>query len=553
LLVLGSFLLLHHSWQYYPFFSDDAFISLRYADRLLEGKGLTWTDGERVEGYSNLLWTVSTAALGALGLDLVTAGRAACLLGSIAALWAILVYGRNHHPQSRLAGITGAALMATTGSLAVWTLGGLEATFHAALICWAVVLITNQRFLSDRRLALGTGLVLGLLALNRPDGFLMTGAAVAAVILLGRIEKQGVWKTLLPMVAIPILFFATQTGVRWLYYGELVPNTYHAKFALTAHRFESAATYLSTGGTAHMALAAALVVGLLALALRLIPTLNPDANQKIKGAFPNVELPIEIEILSPKEKETLIRLGVGMTFTLAWLGLVFLGGGDIFPGWRHLVPVIPLVIMMISDLAATAQEAGRIKSPEIWLLVGLLACANLSSQSDKENLRAKTEWWVWLGKVTGEQLNRAWGKSAEKPLVAVTSAGAVSFYSKLPTLDMFGLNDRNLTRNKSEKFGQGVQAHELFNLGYVMGRKPDVIISHVGGAVPEFDMINDPEFVENYELVRFPYDPAGGRLEKGFHTHAWVRKEKLGQLLAEAPDIDVVGWKYWERWAKPRL
>ncbi len=32
----------------YPhFFVDDAFISLRYADRLLEGKGLTYTDGER--------------------------------------------------------------------------------------------------------------------------------------------------------------------------------------------------------------------------------------------------------------------------------------------------------------------------------------------------------------------------------------------------------------------------------------------------------------------------------------------------------------------------
>ncbi|MGB3965886.1 MAG: hypothetical protein WBO45_04080, partial [Planctomycetota bacterium] len=58
-----------------PFFSDDAFISLRYAQRLLAGDGLTWTDGEAVEGYSNLLWVLATAGLGALGVDLVTAAR----------------------------------------------------------------------------------------------------------------------------------------------------------------------------------------------------------------------------------------------------------------------------------------------------------------------------------------------------------------------------------------------------------------------------------------------------------------------------------------------
>ena len=41
-----------------PFIADDAFISLRYARRLLDGHGLTWTDGQPVEGYSNLLWVL---------------------------------------------------------------------------------------------------------------------------------------------------------------------------------------------------------------------------------------------------------------------------------------------------------------------------------------------------------------------------------------------------------------------------------------------------------------------------------------------------------------
>jgi hypothetical protein len=40
--------------------SDDAYISFRYAENLANGLGLVFNRGERVEGYSNFLWTVWT-------------------------------------------------------------------------------------------------------------------------------------------------------------------------------------------------------------------------------------------------------------------------------------------------------------------------------------------------------------------------------------------------------------------------------------------------------------------------------------------------------------
>ena len=40
------------------FFYDDAFITFRYAANLAHGHGLVFNPGERVEGYSNFLWTV---------------------------------------------------------------------------------------------------------------------------------------------------------------------------------------------------------------------------------------------------------------------------------------------------------------------------------------------------------------------------------------------------------------------------------------------------------------------------------------------------------------
>ncbi len=48
--LLSALVLLLHARSYLPLVYDDSLISLRYAKRLLQGHGLTWTDGEVVEG-----------------------------------------------------------------------------------------------------------------------------------------------------------------------------------------------------------------------------------------------------------------------------------------------------------------------------------------------------------------------------------------------------------------------------------------------------------------------------------------------------------------------
>jgi len=43
------------------FVQDDAFISFRYARNWVNGHGLVFNPGERVEGYTNFLWTLLCA------------------------------------------------------------------------------------------------------------------------------------------------------------------------------------------------------------------------------------------------------------------------------------------------------------------------------------------------------------------------------------------------------------------------------------------------------------------------------------------------------------
>ena len=77
--------------MFLPFIADDALISLRYSERAAQGLGLTWTTGERTEGYTNLLWVLLnvpafwrpidplrwTRALGRWGMALAVAGLVA--------------------------------------------------------------------------------------------------------------------------------------------------------------------------------------------------------------------------------------------------------------------------------------------------------------------------------------------------------------------------------------------------------------------------------------------------------------------------------------------
>lgn len=134
---INAVLLWVHAQLYRGFLSDDALISMRYSERLLEGFGLTWTDGIPVEGYSNLLWVLLTAGLGALGMNLVDAVRTLGLAGNISVLFAILYL--YLHVQPHNSGAVASAKVSslwplvlaqlfwlTLGSTAVWSMGGLE-------------------------------------------------------------------------------------------------------------------------------------------------------------------------------------------------------------------------------------------------------------------------------------------------------------------------------------------------------------------------------------------------------------------------------------------
>lgn len=209
-------------------FSDDAYISFRYAENLTNGLGLVFNRGERVEGYSNFLWTIWTAAgmkLGAGPEGWSLAWGLACYAASIVLLALI---------ARRLAGAAAGAAVVPAGALlaalhpawSYFATSGLETSLFTFLALLGFFVVTWK----GARPAAIAGAVFALLAMTRPDGPIL--ALPAGLYLL--LAQRGTHRRARAVLSFGVAFAALwvpYTLWRVSYYGSFFPNTYYAKSA----------------------------------------------------------------------------------------------------------------------------------------------------------------------------------------------------------------------------------------------------------------------------------------------------------------------------------
>src|SRR3954463_16235411 len=81
-------------WALRGFLTDDAWISVRYAENLADGEGFVWNPGgPRVEGFSNPLLVAVEALAHAVGWSAPGAARALGVLSGLACV--VVVYARG--------------------------------------------------------------------------------------------------------------------------------------------------------------------------------------------------------------------------------------------------------------------------------------------------------------------------------------------------------------------------------------------------------------------------------------------------------------------------
>lgn len=473
--VCATVVLSLHAWYYHRFMVDDAFISLRYSDRLIHGLGLTWNDGEVVEGYSNLLWVLGCALLGRLGLDLIVAARVLGSLGTAAAIGALIWVHRGHTARQALPGFTAALALSLSGSVAIWTVGGLEQPLLAALLAWALALSFPLLEESEPRITrlLGVGFLLGLIVITRSDGAVFTLALCLGIVASRGLGPKAV-RVALMLALLPLLFFIGQLAFRLAYYHEWLPNSAYAKVSFTPSRMWTGIGY---------------VCGAIYLAGLLVPS------------FMAFRL---------ARKSSLRKRACFLGIVLAvWFGYLVVVGGDFFPGRRHLFPAV-VVLAYLSAISFTIliPRQGSLR-PVLWGGTFCLVTLIVFQFLDPKNALARNERWVWDGECIGDLLAEAFG--AERPLLAVDPAGCVPYFSHLPSVDMLGINDHYLAHHRPGNFGKGVLGHELGNGPYVLSRRPDLVLFNLptGNLRPYFrsgrEMVFDASsnFLATFRPVTF--------------------------------------------------
>ncbi|HEY3989646.1 MAG TPA: hypothetical protein VGM02_10135 [Acidobacteriaceae bacterium] len=462
---------IYHFW---PFMGDDAYISLRYSQRLIEGHGLTWNDlPPAVEGYTNLLWVLLCAGLGALGMNLETAAHLLGMVSTVAGITAVAAQVYRDYPAKVrfIAALIGCLALSLSAPVAVWSLGGLEQPLLAGLLAWTAYF--GIRWVSSAkgkaRDADVMGVLLGLAVLSRADAALFTALFYAGAVLADGVRPRTLI-TRARLLPIPILLFLGQEIFRHAYYGAWVPNTAYVKVAFTLHRLYTGLRYEVYGMRSELVFFVLALIGGVAL------------------------------WIAGKRRQVILLA----TVAIGWLFYVFVIGGDIFPSYRHFIPAMALMGFLVAGcglLTLGAPFRFSRARVAIFLILTLLVLTS--------DLFSPMETWEREGKEIGIFLRTAFG--AKHPLLVSDAAGVVPYYAHMEAIDPLGLNDYHIARHPVADRGRGWVGHELGDGRYVLDHKPDLLLLANFQSEAFFSadkqLLADPRFPSHYQLIHIDAGP----------------------------------------------
>jgi len=439
-------LLARAAWLWDPYLVlDDAFISYRYAVHLAYGKGLVWNVGERVEGYTNFLWTALLAA-GARWLDLPALSRVLALAAGVGTIWLLVRLARAHFVCRPLLVALPALLYAAMGSQARLAVSGMETLLFVFLLLAAVALLFAPASGGGRPLA--AGLTFALAVMTRPEGAMYALLTAAFALVLGLAPGQPLAERRWRAVRIASGFaglYVPYFVARALYYRALLPNTYYVKAAGFSWGRLARGQGLLREEIGLWSLAPILVLALVAL-----PALR---------------------------RSRLLLLGA--VYAAATAAAFVWVGGDFLPffGPRFLLPALPLLLLL------AAEGVGRLAS----LGGSQLALRRLVTASLAALLLWNAAWLSWPGRFwrfpalalemrSWTELGR-WIAANTPPgtVLATGGAGIVPFYARRPAIDYFGLCDAHIARLPPRPGAWNQPGHEKYDPAYVLARRPDLI------------------------------------------------------------------------------
>lgn len=448
------------------FFSDDAFISYRYAKNFVHGYGLVYNPEERVEGYTNFLWVIISGLLLYLNIDPLIGTRVFSIVSSLSILIFTYLVATKIFKVTGTISFLSPALLALNPGFVLWTYSGMETTFFT--LCVTLGCFFTLKFIKNKdKFLIYTSIIFSIASLTRPEGvlFFFLNFLFLMIVSLKNKSNQSFLDRIKKFI-IPILIFTLLYGIyfvwRFSYYGFFFPNTFYAKTG-----FEN--QILRGLYYCFKFYRESLAMGLLLI-------------------FP------AYLVLKEKSDERIQYILFVLSGYLLYLILI---GGDNLLVQRLFVPVMPIIFILIQlGVNKFFKDFSIFKNIQALIII-LIIFSSVFALIDNRSFPmlgvSRTLFYY-------ENLIKAgkWLKENSKPdeTVAVESAGIIPYFSELKSYDRLGLNDLYISRKGKYGIGERDKSDEDYML---WEKKPTYFVD----AFPTLYKKEKPDLIKENLVYRY--------------------------------------------------
>jgi len=496
---------LFHAFLFRNWIIDDAGISFVYSRNFASGYGLvSQPNMVPVEGYSNFTWVILMVPFFIIDKfnPIITPKIISLILvlASFITIQKIQEIISTKHIASTAATLI---FLSINTSFAIWTTSGLENPLYTLLILlllWKILQFNINRTGQNGNLVI-VAIIASLCALTRPDGAIFFG--LFPILLLTDIPSKrrpikDTIKLLTLYIGLYTLFFGSYLLFRYVYFSDILPNTYYAK-----------------GG---------------------LPTLSSiDWYQKINNLFHNVSIStplvlglILISIYLNTDQRDNLHSTILLTFFLTILAY-FLLPFDWMPEFRFATPFFALFyIYIFSVLGKIVEKIGSKPGANIFIasLVLLFAISSIISFSGRTNkfLVQPTVPFTLVAERYLQFDAYASKLSIENGSLLAPDLGGTLYYSELKIYDLAGLTDKLIAKN--------LGIHQNIFYDYIFETvKPTFIHTHEWWAYAA-NLDGDERFRRDYIAIDESLDQwVIDHLDKKIYSGNYVRKDAIKNNL----------------------
>jgi arabinofuranosyltransferase len=484
-ILLGTALLATlHCLYFFNQACDDGYISLGYARRWVEGRGLTLNDAAPSEGYSNLLWVGFLAAAMKAGIDgLLFAKLFGLTCGVCTALAGVRLVRTcgGGIPAQAAAGL----FAATATPLAAWSVQGLETPLYALEVVLLAMGATRIRQGRGRSMLALSAIAM---VLTRPEGLIVAGGLCLALLVLT--PQRRCRGPLLACLGLVLLVVVAHQVFRSSYFGTLVGNSaVHKWHPMAMKRFVNRGIQQLTQLTAFY------------------------WHTSWVGVWAVLALPL----LARRTRRRVLPTALLLVELVAFHILV---GGDIGSFFRFLTPaVVPasVLLSMVVCFRRPSSPAGRLfrqSGPIMAAVLGISGCVGML-----RSVPIPSNFYICpsLIRPTAHAEVADWLKQHGKPTdrVLLSEMGLMPYASGLPCFDYLGLCDRFMYEKGTDFHPERYDEHRptFVVLGWVTTTD--------GGVSPrlpaEAQLLNQPRFLQTFEpAAEFPLIKSRSLMEYGY-------------------------------------